>query len=399
MARFPQEADRVLVIVQVEEKQFGQVHIVIRLGGVDEEALLVIRGRFGILGLGFVRLFFLHERFGIFLQHSPQQLVGLILLRMLLDDFLQHLDRLAALVGQDETGSEFFARVRVVRLEFQHAQIERDRLLYLLRGGEIIRRIPQDRGVARRQRERLAKDGVHFFQLFGLGILVRLGDEREVELAELGPERGIVGLDLGRAIERLQRALAIAGRQLHLGEALVTLNLVRRERHRLFRITNRRLHFLEILGVNVGELEIGAGLFRLGLDRVLQDIDRARIIPLLGEQKSDPRGEIDFAGIDVQDPLESREGFLAFAVFLKVECLDVISRARALRSPSGCSARSFGGCRTSESSCPIFRQRGRRRGLRLGGLLDSPGEPRAKQAGGRQTGRGFGRPAFPSRHW
>ena len=194
---------------------------------------------------------------------------------MLLDDFLQHLDRLAPLVGQHKTGCQFLPGVRFVRLEFEHSKIERDGFLHLLRSGEIITAASRDRCVTWGERERFVEDAIDLFQFVRLGVLVRLGNEREVKFAQLGPERGVVGFDLRRAVERLQRAFAIAGRQLHLGEALITFNLVRRERHCLLRITNRRLHLLEILGVDVSQLEIRAGFLRLGLDRILQDVDRA----------------------------------------------------------------------------------------------------------------------------
>ena len=128
MARFTQKADRTLAITQVKEKQLSQVHIVIWLGGVDEKTLLVIRGSLRGPRPWPRAAFFPARAPWHLLPHSPQELVGLILLRMLLDDFLQHLDRLAALVGQDKTGGELFPRVRVVRLEFQHPQVERDRL-------------------------------------------------------------------------------------------------------------------------------------------------------------------------------------------------------------------------------------------------------------------------------
>jgi hypothetical protein len=79
---------------------------------------------------------------------------------------------------------------------------------------------------------------------------------------------------------------------LHLRQSLVTFDFVRREFYRLLRITNRGFRFLKVLRVDIGELEIGTRFLWLGLDRVLQDIDRARVIALLSEQKRDRRVEV-----------------------------------------------------------------------------------------------------------
>ena len=57
---------------------------------------------------------------------------------------------------------QFFARVSVVRLKLEHAQIKRDGFLHLLRGGEIIGSVLQDRSVARSQRECLLDNDIYF---------------------------------------------------------------------------------------------------------------------------------------------------------------------------------------------------------------------------------------------
>ena len=51
---------------------------------------------------------------------------------MLLDDLLEHLDGFVALVCKDKTSRQFLARICILRLQFQNAQIQRYRFLQLL---------------------------------------------------------------------------------------------------------------------------------------------------------------------------------------------------------------------------------------------------------------------------
>ncbi len=155
-------------------------------------------------------------------------------------------------------------------------------------------------------------------------------DESEVKFAELGPERWIICVNLGGALQGLQGAPAILCGELHFSEALIAIDLFRREGYRLLCITNRRVHLLEILGVNVSELEIGLGFFRLRFDRVFENIDRAWVIPLLSEEEGDSGGEINLTGINIQDTLESGQCLLAFTIILKVQCLHVIQKGARL---------------------------------------------------------------------
>ena len=119
------------------------------MGSIDQQALLITCRRLEIDGFRFLQLFRLDESFRIFLQNATEQFIGLVFFRMLLDDLLQHLDRFAALVSKNEAGRQFLARVSIVRLKLEHSQIKRDGLLHLLRRRVIIRRVLQDRRVAR----------------------------------------------------------------------------------------------------------------------------------------------------------------------------------------------------------------------------------------------------------
>ena len=92
-----------LIVVQLDEQQLGEVRVIVDLRGIDQKALLVIRGGFGIFIFGFLGLLGLVQCFCFLFQHAAEQFIRLILFRMLLDDLLQHLGGFCALMRQQES--------------------------------------------------------------------------------------------------------------------------------------------------------------------------------------------------------------------------------------------------------------------------------------------------------
>ena len=95
--------------------------------GVNEQTLLVVRRYFGKLPFRFIQSVFALKGPRFVVQNLCQQIIRLIFLGMLLDNLLEHLNGFAALVCQNETSGQFFARVGVIRLYFKYAQIKWNR--------------------------------------------------------------------------------------------------------------------------------------------------------------------------------------------------------------------------------------------------------------------------------
>ena len=100
--------------------------------------MFVISSCLGEGGFCFLALVFPLKRSRLIIVDLGEQIVRLIFFRPLLNDFFQHLDSLGALVCQNKTGGEFLSGIGVIGLQFQDAQIKRDRFFNLLRGGVII---------------------------------------------------------------------------------------------------------------------------------------------------------------------------------------------------------------------------------------------------------------------
>ena len=107
---------------------------------------------------------------------------------MLPDDFLQHLDRLLALIRQHESRDELFARIRIVRLQLQNLEVERNRFLDLLGGREIVRYLFQHGRIIFRILDGLSEKIVDAFDILRRRFHFRLENHRGVELAQPDPE-------------------------------------------------------------------------------------------------------------------------------------------------------------------------------------------------------------------
>ena len=116
LSRLREKLDGAFAFFEWSDEQLRQTQRGVCATRIDQQTLFIIRRRFREFRFGRLGLVCASECSGTLIQKLREQVVRLVLFRMLRDDFLQHLDRLRVLICQHESRRELFARIRIVRL-------------------------------------------------------------------------------------------------------------------------------------------------------------------------------------------------------------------------------------------------------------------------------------------
>ncbi len=200
---------------------------------------------------------------------------------MLLDDFLEHLNRFVPLVRQNKASRQFLSRVCVVRLQFESAQVKRDRFLQLLGCCVIICYFLEDRGIVSGVVGCFFENLIGLFQFIRFRLGVRLEKNGHVEFSEPHPKSGIVTANFCGAIQNFERLFLLAGCNFDFHQALVTFHVFRIQGDRAVGIIDGLIRLLEILEIDESKLLIRLGIIRVCLNRVFEHVNCLRKIVLL----------------------------------------------------------------------------------------------------------------------
>ena len=136
-----------------------------------------------------------------------------------------------------------------------------------MRGGVVIRDLLENGGIILGVISRFLKETVYLFDILRVG---RGGFKNDggKELAQACPVGRIAALPFGRPLQRLSRFFFVTDRLVNLIETLISIDIGGIEADGMVYIIDGLLGFLQVFGVNEGELEIGLGRLGVGFDGV-----------------------------------------------------------------------------------------------------------------------------------